>query len=411
MGVVQAERHLAREGDGRAGELGRGVLEQCEPVAQGPREAFLLADEDTLDQVPVSPQDRICISHRGDRGLDQRWCHKVGRPGASSGEDRTSNDPAQDIASALVRGQDAVRDQHRHRAAVISQDAQGDVRGLICAIATSGQRLCGLEQACVGPGGEDRIGPLEHREDALEARTGVDRLLRQIAQLACGIAVVLHEDEVPDLDEPLLAAVGRPTVGAVGRALVVVDLRARSTGSGLPHPPEVVLTEALDPFGRHTDEVTPDGCRLIIAVVDGDPEPVSLEPERLRQQGPCHLDGTFLEVVPEAEVPEHLEERAVSCGGADDVDIHRPEALLHRCRTRERRLLLAHEVRLERHHASDREQDARIVRDQACRRDDRVVALSEEVQKRPPEGGGIHPEDPTGVLVAPRRRLSLPSAT
>ena len=62
-------------------------------------------------------------------------------------------------------------------------------------------------------GGEDGVDALEHGQDALEAGAGVDARPGQRLGGAVGGAVVLHEHQVPDLDEPLVARrrPGRPS--------------------------------------------------------------------------------------------------------------------------------------------------------------------------------------------------------
>ena len=93
------------------------------------------------------------------------------------------------------------------------------------------------------------------------------------------------------------------------------------------------------------------------------------------------LDGALLEVVAEGEVAHHLEEGQVALRRADDVDVEGPEALLHRDRARVGRRLLLGEVRLEGHHAGDREEQARVVGDQARRGHDRVAVVGEVIQE------------------------------
>ena len=66
-----------------------------------------------------------------------------------------------------------------------------------------------------------------------------------------GVAVELHEHQVPDLDEAAAAVERELLVLAAGLGglgtQVVVDLRAGAAGAGLAHLPEVVLlVEAED---------------------------------------------------------------------------------------------------------------------------------------------------------------------
>jgi hypothetical protein len=111
------------------------------------------------------------------------------------------------------------------------------------------------------------------------------------------------------------------------------------------------------------------------------PEPFGVQAEAFGHQPPGVTDGTLLEVVAEGEVAHHLEEGQVALGRADDVDVGRAKALLHRDRAPVGRDLLFGEVGLEGHHARDGEQQGGVVRDQAGRGHDGVVVRGEVVEK------------------------------
>ena len=183
------------------------------------------------------------------------------------------------------------------------------------------------------------------------------------------LPVVLHEHQVPDLDEALGAAEGRAALGPVGGALVEVDLRARTARAGVAHLPEVVVAHASGCARggrrRASRQISSASSSLSCTVIHSRSPSM---PEHLGDQLPGVGDGLLLEVVAEAEVAEHLEERAVPVGGADDVDVDGPEALLHRRGPRPRRRLVTHEEGLEGHHAGDGEEHGGVVRDEAGRR-------------------------------------------
>src|SRR5262249_3522487 len=128
-----------------------------------------------------------------------------------------------------------------------------------------------------------------------------------------GAQLVLHEDQVPDLKVTVLVGL-RPAVPAVLRTPVVIDLRARTARPWHAHVPVVVRqAAALDPVGGHADLVAPDRIGLVVAGVDGRPEPALTESEaavllRPGQQLPGERYRLFLEVVAEREIAEHLEE-------------------------------------------------------------------------------------------------------
>ncbi len=192
------------------------------------------------------------------------------------------------------------------------------------------------------------------------------------------VAVVLHEHQVPDLHEPLRPTEGRSPFVAVAGSLVEEELRTRAAWAGIAHLPEVVVAEALDPLRRDADDVAPDLFGLVVGLEHRDPHPVAVDAENLGDQFPGEGYGLGLEVVAEAEVAEHLEERAVALGRTHYVDVHGPEALLDRCGPRPRWHLVPEEERLERHHAGDGEEYGRVVRNQTGRRHGRVAALGEE---------------------------------
>ena len=99
---------------------------------------------------------------------------------------------------------------------------------------------------CANDGGEEIDGvivvrALHHRGDALEAHAGVDRGPRQVDALAAGQLLVLHKDEVPDLDETVALGVRRARRPAGDFVAVVVeDFRARTARPGVAHRPEIV---------------------------------------------------------------------------------------------------------------------------------------------------------------------------
>ena len=202
----------------------------------------------------------------------------------------------------------------------------------------------------------------------------------------------LHEHEIPDLDEPLVVSVGRTTIVSERRALVPEDFRARAARAGVGHPPVVVLVETLDPLGGDTHLVTPDGLRLVVTYVHGDPESLGIQAQNIGHELPGEGAGLRLEVVAEAEVSHHLEEGEMPTGASHLVEVvvlaAGPYALLDGDRPVPRRRLLAHEVRLERHHPGHREQQRRVVGDQAPGCLVMVAVLDEEVDEGPAEAGG-----------------------
>ena len=103
--------------------------------------------------------------------------------------------------------------------------------------------------------------PLEHRGDSLQPGARVHRRSGERDHFAARLPVVLHEDQVPDLEEatrfgafdegierelpalgvsPLARGAGRERPVARDVREVHVDLRARPAGTGVGHLPEIV---------------------------------------------------------------------------------------------------------------------------------------------------------------------------
>jgi hypothetical protein len=97
-----------------------------------------------------------------------------------------------------------------------------------------------------------------------------------ISPAACSI---LHEDEVPDLDEAVAVLVRRCPAGRRDVvAMVVEDLRAGPARAVVAHRPEIVLGRDADDaaFGQAGD-LLPQVERLVVGVIDGDRSAVSGE--------------------------------------------------------------------------------------------------------------------------------------
>jgi hypothetical protein len=204
------------------------------------------------------------------------------------------------------------------------------------------------------------------------------------------VDLLLHEHVVPDLDVAVLIGLGA-ALAPVRRAAIDVDLRARARRSRGVGPPVVVgRAPSHDPVPGDPD-VLPDLHRLVVGLEDRDPQAAGVDPEDLRDELEPPAAGLALEVVAEREVAEHLEERQVSIRVPDVLDVVGAEALLHRCRARERRRRVAQEVRYELVHPRVREQEPGLGRrDQRRRGDALVPALLEEAQERLSDLRAVH---------------------
>ncbi len=258
-------------------------------------------------------------------------------------------------------------------------------------------RPVGVDAGRLGAGADQRphqvdvvivVLALHHRGDAFEAHAGVDRRARQVDALAGGELLVLHEDEIPDLDIAVAVGVGR--AGRAAGDLVAVieeDFRARAARAGVAHRPEIVAGgDADDARFRQAGDALPQAERVVVVVIDGHPQLVLGQAEFLGDQVPGEFDRQRLEIVAEREIAEHLEEGVVARGVADVVEVVVLAAGAHAFLRGDGAIVGspfdAGEDVLELHHAGVGEHQRRIVaRHQRAGRDDLVAVPGEEVQE------------------------------
>ena len=257
---------------------------------------------------------------------------------------------------------------------------------------------------------------LQHGGDALEAHAGVDRGPRQVEARGLVDLLVLHEDEVPDLD-PAVAVLVRAARRAARdvRAVVVEDLRARAAGAGVAHGPEIVRrADPDDPPLVQPGDLAPQLERLVVLGVDRGQEPVLGQAVLLGDQVPGELDRQRLEVVAEAEIAQHLEEGVVPGGVADIVEVvvlaAGAHAFLRGHRPVVGPLLDAGEHVLELHHAGIGEQQGRVVVRHQRRGGHDLVAVPAEIleEGRADLVGGRHVSTIRRPRLSPRDRAPVP---
>ena len=252
---------------------------------------------------------------------------------------------------------------------------------------------------------------LEDAGQALQPETCIDARERQ-GHATRGALVELHEDQVPEL-EPARAALGvvRDALRALGEvgAAIEVDLAARAARSGVGHPPEVAVVARVDvapdrhSVRRQPDLVAPDLAGDLIILVGRRGQALRRDAEVPGQEVPRVVDRVTLEVVAEAPVAEHLEERVVARRPADLLEVvvlagdaqdalvvDRPGVVA---------LLDAGQDVLELDHPGVREEERRVAgRNEAGTRHGGVAAFREELDEASTDLGGRQRLDPRIAL-------------
>ncbi len=163
---------------------------------------------------------------------------------------------------------------------------------------------------------------LHGTHQSLKSHAGVNDVHRELFERSVGFTVELHEDEIPYLYYLRVVFVYEFAPGNFGLLFVgtrvEVNLRTGTAWTCITHFPKVVVLVSVDyVVGRYM--LCPNGCGFVVAFEIfflrtfeyGYVEVFRIEFEHVYQILPCHVDGTFLEIVAETPVAQHLEHRVM----------------------------------------------------------------------------------------------------
>jgi hypothetical protein len=409
-------RDLERESEGgvqvkgsppfeAAAVLSRGLSQQCVEPGQtgvdGPLEALFLFGDRSLDRRLVAGEFGVDIAVLFDDGPGDFGQERPVEAGLCSETAAAADDHPADVIAPGVARDDSVGDQESRGAAVVGNDAVGRPQLPHLIVGVTQPPLDGphdrLEEVRLVIGRH----ALEHRDQPLEAHAGVDMLLWQGLERCRAQAVVLNEDQVPQLNEALAVAIQpadmprHALLVAGGRAAVDVDLAVRTARADLGHLPEVLAAAKEGDVGRiETRLLAPQVGGFVVtrdvALVVGEARGVEVlpgQPPVFRQQLPGPRDGFGLVVVAEGPVAQHFEEGLVDVVASDVIQVivfaGDAHALLRVDRPQVRAAAGPEEDVLELDHPRVGEEQRRIGgRNERRRVDDGVLALRKEVQER-----------------------------
>ena len=133
---------------------------------------------------------------------------------------------------------------------MVSNNAHGDIGILIFSILCAGQLANLIKHRLEDIGVVVRLFALNGAYQTLKAHTGINHFLRQWFERAVGFAIILHEDDVPNLNDLWMVFVHHLAAGDFGfflfGAAVHVNLRAWTTRTCITHFPEVIVLITID---------------------------------------------------------------------------------------------------------------------------------------------------------------------
>ena len=422
----QLDREAVRR-DERERVLGRDrllageVFEHLHAARERLGELLLFGAHDPLDLLGMLAQHRVRVAHllddHGGQTVDTIEADALGLV------DRPPQQATADVAAAFVRRFDPFRDQERDGATMVGEHAMRALRHPALVVGDSRLALDPIHDHAEAVGVEHGADVLQDTGRALDAVACIDVRRRQRHQDVARLQVVRHEDEVVDLHDPV--AVARPAIrvaAGVDLPAVVEDLGALTARPGFTGLPEVVLPEPDDPLGGDAytlPRLDRNGVLAQlehrVALVDGRPEALGLEPQHVGDPFPGEVDGLVLVVVAEREVAHHLEEGAMPVGAAHLVEVvvlpAGAQARLDADDAFARWLLGAEEVGLELLHAGDDEERRLVlrVRNERVRGHAQMTALLVEALKRRAQlvGRHRHGKQCTDALWSVRRTPNL----
>ena len=191
---------------------------------------------------------------------------------------RAAEQAAQNVASALVGGENAVADHEGRASDMVGDNAQRHVHLVRLAVVCARQLADLVGNVHDGVHVEEGVNALTHDRKTLKAHAGVDILLFKLGIVVVAVVVKLGKDVVPDLHVSVTVTADGAVrlAAAVLLAAVKVYLGAGAAGTGAVLPEVVLLAEAENTLRRDADLLVPDIKRLIVINVDGGIESVGI---------------------------------------------------------------------------------------------------------------------------------------
>ena len=201
-------------------QLVHGAVEQVDAFLQGAEERVFLFFHDACDELLLSGElgegvAHLLHEHRHELIHERLFLVEEG-VGVAHG---AAQDAADHIACLGVAGQLAVGNGEGNGTQVVGAHAHGHVGVFVIAIFLACDVFLFLDDGLEDVGVIVGMFVLQGADQTLEAHAGIDNVHGQGNERAVGLALILHEHDVPDLDDLWVVFVDKLTSGNLGLLL------------------------------------------------------------------------------------------------------------------------------------------------------------------------------------------------
>ncbi len=195
---------------------------------------------------------------------------------------------------------------------------------------------------------KNRIHILHDGRQALQAHSGIDIFLLQLAVIALPVIVKLGKYIVPHFDIAVTIAAYRTfrLAAAVFLPTVIINLRTGTAGAGTVFPEIVFLSKAENPLLRNADFFIPYVKSFIVFQINGRIETLRIQSDHFRQKFPAPPDRILFKIIPKGKIPQHFKKCPMSRCLADIFNVPGTDTFLAGRHSLPRWYLLAGKIRL-----------------------------------------------------------------
>ena len=183
--------------------------------------------------------------------------------------------------------------------------------------------------------------------------------------LICAVILLIElcKHQIPKFHKAVAFAANLTVrrAAAVFRPAVKIQLGAGAARACADFPEIVFFPHTDDAIRRNADMLRPNIKRLVVVLIDRDPQLVHRHFHHFRGKLPRPLRRVVFEIIAKGEIAQHFKKRAVTRSFSHTLNIRCADALLASRHPLGRRLLPSGKIRLERRHSRVDQKKAGIV--------------------------------------------------